>query len=270
MLSNCSKEFHIVYGSKDKRWALLLSNLLSEAKINATYSDEVKYNAQELSFSNQNKVVFVGDSKIAKDHAGGVIWRFNRFGIKYGWLGNSALICVEHTHMSRTEFQEFCNFVDEVKVKIDKAIELAKQHLAPSIAGSENSSSAVLSGIIAGATATGAVAASATGATAIVSILGIGGLHMLTLPISGPILLSTIAGGVIGGAIANKFGKDSKYYQDFIEGAEKLTKPITDTFVKIGDSATKVFPENKKTMEAKWEIAIRVFFCDGLKQFAEE
>lgn len=232
MFGNNNEKFHVVYGSKDRKWALLLYNLMGESKIMASYSDENKFNAQELIFSNENKVIFVGNSKIAKDQINGVVWKFNKFGIRYGWLGNSAIISIKNSRMNKDECQKFYKFVDETYEKINKIIEIGNQ--SPSLDPNIVAGVATLS---------------------LISMLGAGVIPLLVLPVTGAMLGGTIVKKSKKVNIKRKIG-------EFIEKGDGSYKEIVE-------KATKVFPERIEIMNAKWEIAIRLFIVDGLEQFME-
>lgn len=202
MYDNKNK-FHIVYGNKDKEWAILLYNLMGESKIEASISNEKIYNDQELKFSNENKIIFVGSSKIAKDNLAGTVWKYDEFGIKYGWIGNSAIISVENTNMDKEEFKKFCIFVDKTGKEINKEIEISKKNI--DLGKSSKYFSVV--GLV-----KPFVALSFAGATLLISVID-----------------------------------------------EKLDGKISE----------KIIPVSKEITDARWHIAIRLFFLDGLKQFSE-
>lgn len=235
MINNQTEAFHIVYGNNERQWALLLSNLMAEHGIEASYSDESKYNAQELSFSNRNKVIFIGESSIAKDHTKGLPMKFNNFGIKYGWLGNSAILTIENTNMDRINFKEFVDFVVEVSHKINN--ELCLTHPIPLLAiesvtkkvscDNDNADSLMLT----------------TDVTEESSVLP---KKELTFK--------------------DKM-KNNSFFKKMSENSQKFAGIVTNITDKIGATANKVMPDKKETVDIKWHIVIRLFFFEGLEKF---
>jgi hypothetical protein len=58
----------------------------------------------------KGKIIFFGTGKEAKTQGNAIIWRYNHFGMKYGWLGNRCVISIEPVNDSLARQRAFVGF----------------------------------------------------------------------------------------------------------------------------------------------------------------
>ncbi|MBI9060255.1 MAG: hypothetical protein JEZ01_20985 [Labilibaculum sp.] len=109
----------IVYDEKRKSHANYLMQLIGmkdndeetvgvrDRSVKAIMKDEKKYNSTEETITSNEKIVFLGRSKTTKSIYENIENKYSKHGIKYGWLGNRALITVDHKMLSKEEYKDF-------------------------------------------------------------------------------------------------------------------------------------------------------------------
>lgn len=70
---------------------------------------EKDYNGNAAQMSSNQYVLFVGNSKLIKEKSSHMNIEFNEYGMKYGWLGKQAVLCVEKV-VSLKQYDEFLEF----------------------------------------------------------------------------------------------------------------------------------------------------------------
>ena len=124
MFAAQEKSIVIVCNSETKQAAELFSGLIGElpddnVRINAVVIDEnifAKYPPENKSAT--QKIIYIGDfpeSRLLRKNI--IKWQFNEFGIRYGWLGNRALIFFDNTKMSENEFYKMA---ESAKAKFNR------------------------------------------------------------------------------------------------------------------------------------------------------
>lgn len=108
--SNDDKEDHIV-GVKD-------------GSVKSVYWNIKEYKDSESSITSKEKVLFIGNSKLIKETCAHIDIKFDKYGMKYGWLGNRAWINVETKSFNEKELEELIEYAIKYmkSVKIDKLI----------------------------------------------------------------------------------------------------------------------------------------------------
>ena len=88
------KQLIIVYRKQEAKFAYLAGNLISEYfdAYKVLLWDENEWNSNKSTVTTTHKIVFVGDNDLSRDHSTGIVWRYDEFNMKYGWLGNQCVI----------------------------------------------------------------------------------------------------------------------------------------------------------------------------------
>jgi hypothetical protein len=114
------KALYIIHNSETRQCAEFLSGLIAnlaeggipinalviEDKKFATYPDENKHT--------KNKILYIGDFPESRVVSTSVEFnnelRLNKYGIRYGWHGNKAVISFDRKSVSEADFREMANF----------------------------------------------------------------------------------------------------------------------------------------------------------------
>lgn len=102
------KNLVIVCDEKHKKYADYLHQLISleddteesivgvkDGSVQAAVWLEKDYVKNSHTFSSNQHIVFIGNSKLIKEKSSYMKVVFSKFGIKYGWLGRQAFLSVE-------------------------------------------------------------------------------------------------------------------------------------------------------------------------------
>lgn len=80
-----------------------------DGEVAAQVWTEKDYNNNAAQMSSNQYVLFVGNSKLIKEKSSHMKAEFNEYGMKYGWLGKQAVLCVEKV-VSLKQYDEFLEF----------------------------------------------------------------------------------------------------------------------------------------------------------------
>lgn len=102
----------IVYGeSREVQYAQILFQLIGKiSRYGASQPiSEIEYQTSCATIDSipKGKIIFFGNSKEAKVQSKAIDWRFERFGMKYGWLGNRCVIVANPNEISLKEQSAF-------------------------------------------------------------------------------------------------------------------------------------------------------------------
>lgn len=70
---------------------------------------EKDYQANSAQMSSSQYLLFIGNSKLLKEKRSHMTLKYSRFGLKYGWLGKQAALCVDDV-LSLDEYESFINY----------------------------------------------------------------------------------------------------------------------------------------------------------------
>ena len=190
------KELKIVCDEKRECYGELLSNLIAsyddvekndktevvgtpDGMVKATVIKEDVFEANKHKATSNNKVLFIGNSKIMKENRIGIKYMFDKYGIKFGWLGNHAYLFVDDVPYHADEYEKFIKFFKQYR---DNAEELKtkKKFLNKKSVATGAGVGAVAGGL--GASTTVPVATTVVASTAPV-----------TFPILAPVAISMFA-----------------------------------------------------------------------------
>jgi hypothetical protein len=111
----------IVYGEDEESYANLLFGLFGEFEEHeCALWTEKQYQDSRGELSSSAEVIFIGNTKTTKKLIPNLKIKFNKFGMKYGWLGNQAVIFVDDFPKKKEEFNSFCNYSAKVYDQFEK------------------------------------------------------------------------------------------------------------------------------------------------------
>ena len=163
MLGKQVTKLIIVCDDKTKNYANYLRQLISvnddkdgevvgieDGTVDAAVWTEEEYGNNAPTISSNEHILFIGENKTSKSEIGSMSIRFKKYGMSYGWLGKRAMMTVDDTLLSPTEYKEFIDFCASYKQYFDrnayeentqKSVELEETaSIEGECAGSETSS----------------------------------------------------------------------------------------------------------------------------------
>lgn len=95
----------IVYGNEERVPANLLVGLIGEkGEYTVALWDEKVYEDSLSKITSDTEIIFIGETKAAKNIIPNIKFEYENTGMKYGWLGNRAVVYVEKRLLSKEEF----------------------------------------------------------------------------------------------------------------------------------------------------------------------
>lgn len=123
MLGKTTQKLIIVCDEKTESYANYLRQLIStnddkdgqvigveDGAVNVVVWLEKDYLANKAQISSNEHILFVGDSKTSKSEASSMIIKFDKYGMKYGWLGKRAVMVVDNEMLEENEYNQFFDF----------------------------------------------------------------------------------------------------------------------------------------------------------------
>ena len=166
------KNLIIIYDDKFKCYANHLMQLIGlkddndievigvkDGTVKAVMWDEKKYKDSEMTITSDEKLIFLGRSKMTKLVNENTKKKYCRYGIEYGWLGNRAVITVNKEKLSKEDYQQF---IKEAQLNAKKLDDKLTRNIK---------SNSTLAG------------------ASVASIFGAGVFNPLALPVLGPVIL---------------------------------------------------------------------------------
>ena len=83
---------------------------------------EKDYSANSAQISSNQYIVFIGQDELMKNKSAHMKVEFSDFGIKYGWLGKQAFLCVDNI-VSVDEYGDFIKFAKKYQKNIESLFE---------------------------------------------------------------------------------------------------------------------------------------------------
>ncbi|MCI5892261.1 MAG: hypothetical protein MRZ66_02500 [Clostridiales bacterium] len=99
---------------------------VKDGTVAAQVWNEKEYNANAAQISSNQYILFIGNSKHIKDKAAHMEVKFDKYGMKYGWLGKQGMLCVDE-NVSVKEYNDFFEFAKEYCKSIEKLIDRNKK-----------------------------------------------------------------------------------------------------------------------------------------------
>lgn len=132
------KNLIIVCDEKHQKYADFLAQLISleddkgdsivgvkDGAVAAQVWLEKDYLANSRTISSNQYILFVGNSKLAKDKRSHMMVKYEHYGMKYGWLGKQAALCVDEV-VGVDEYDDFFNYAVGNQSNVERLIEAKK------------------------------------------------------------------------------------------------------------------------------------------------
>lgn len=138
----------IVCDEKTKDYANYLRQLISvnddkdgeivgteDGTVEAAVWMEKEYIANSATISSKEHVLFVGENKTSKSEISSMDVKFNKFGMKYGWLGKRGMMIVDDSIKKAETYDEFIEFCLGYQKEFDKVVFKKKTLEKAAVAG---------------------------------------------------------------------------------------------------------------------------------------
>lgn len=86
---------------------------------------EKDYTANAVQISSTQYILFIGNDKLIKEKSSHMELVFSKYGMKYGWLGKQAVLCIDKI-VSADEYNDFINFALAYQENLERLIEEKK------------------------------------------------------------------------------------------------------------------------------------------------
>ncbi|EEW37084.1 hypothetical protein NQ540_01310 [Granulicatella adiacens ATCC 49175] len=80
---------------------------------------EKDYVANMATISSKEHILFVGENKVSKKETPSMSVKFDKFGMKYGWLGKRAMMMVSDSIKDKETYDQFIEFCQGYEQKIE-------------------------------------------------------------------------------------------------------------------------------------------------------
>lgn len=110
---------------------------------------EKQYKDSLATITSDTHILFIGDSKLVQSQAQNVKVKFDKFGMRYGWLGKRAVMYVENKMLSSTEYADFLTFAQDYDRKFKQEATLTWENYFPLTTKNSNNSIEVFIDVLA-------------------------------------------------------------------------------------------------------------------------
>lgn len=123
MLGKATKKLIIVCDDKTEAYANYLRQLIStnddkdgttigiaDGSVDAAVWLEKDYIANKAQISSNEHILFIGDGKVSRNEASSMIIKYEKYGMKYGWLGKRAMMVVDDEMLKPDTYDEFIDY----------------------------------------------------------------------------------------------------------------------------------------------------------------
>ena len=80
---------------------------------------EKDYVANMATISSKEHILFIGENKVSKKESPSMSVKFDKFGMKYGWLGKRAMMMVSDSIKDKETYEQFIEFCQDYDQKIE-------------------------------------------------------------------------------------------------------------------------------------------------------
>ena len=80
---------------------------------------EKDYVANMATISSKEHILFIGETKVSKKETPSMSVKFDKFGMKYGWLGKRAMMMVSDSIKDKETYEQFIEFCQDYEQKIE-------------------------------------------------------------------------------------------------------------------------------------------------------
>ncbi|MBE5851168.1 MAG: hypothetical protein E7298_13715 [Lachnospiraceae bacterium] len=122
-MGKSTKKLIIVCDEKTEAYANYLRQLIStnddkdgevvgiaDGTVDAAVWLEKDYLANKAQISSNEHILFIGDSKTSKSESSSMIIRFEKYGMKYGWLGKRGMMLVDNEMLDPDQYDQFIEY----------------------------------------------------------------------------------------------------------------------------------------------------------------
>lgn len=115
------KTIILVYGENEESYANLLFGLIGEIEeYECALWTERQYENSRAELSSSADVIFIGHTNTTKKFIPNIRLKFDKFGMKYGRLGNQAVIFVDDFPKKKEDYNTFCEYSAKVYDQFEK------------------------------------------------------------------------------------------------------------------------------------------------------
>lgn len=143
------KKLLIVCDEKCRKYGDYLSQLVSseddaaeetvgskDGAVAARVWTEEQYKANSSTFSSEQYVLFIGNSKLIKEKSTCMNIKFSQYGMEYGWLGRQAFLSVKKV-VEYSDYESFIEYERHYQTSMEPLIK-SNYHIEISSDGNEN------------------------------------------------------------------------------------------------------------------------------------
>lgn len=133
MVGKATKKLIIVCDEKTEKYANYLRQLIStnddkdgevvgiaDGTVDAAVWLEKEYLANKATISSNEHILFIGDNKVSKSESSSMIIKYDKYGMKYGWLGKRAMMKVDNDMLSAEVYDEFIEYCLGYQTEFEK------------------------------------------------------------------------------------------------------------------------------------------------------
>ena len=134
MMGKTAKRLIIVCDKKTEQYGNYLRQLIStnddgeevvgiaDGIVEVAVWLEKDYTANKAQISSSEHILFIGDGKESKNEASSMVVKFNKFGMKYGWLGKRAMMQADESALTQDNYNEFIDYMLGFQSDFDKIV----------------------------------------------------------------------------------------------------------------------------------------------------
>ena len=133
---NTKKNLVIVCDEKTEKYANYLRQLIStkddkdgeivgvaDDTVTAVVWTDKEYQNNKATISSNEHVLFIGDSKVCKAESSSMVTHYEKFGMKYGWLGKRAFMIVDKAVLSEEDYDQFIEYCLSYQPEFERIID---------------------------------------------------------------------------------------------------------------------------------------------------
>lgn len=135
MIGRSTKKLVIVCDEKTEKYANYIRQLIStnddkegtivgvaDGSVDVTVWLDKEYLANKGTISSNEHILFIGDNKVSNSESSSMIVKYEKYGMKYGWLGKRAMMKVDNELLSPESYDEFIEYCLGYQADFDKIV----------------------------------------------------------------------------------------------------------------------------------------------------
>ena len=92
-----------------------------DGSVSAAIYTPKQYKDSLAKITSNTHILFIGSFKEAKEIGRNVVFKFNKYGMHYGWLGKRAVMYVDNDMLKKNEYDNFIEFSKSYQKEFEKA-----------------------------------------------------------------------------------------------------------------------------------------------------